>query len=33
LANNYASVVPVHFDLTAYNAIAYLNNWNYTYND
>ncbi|MFN4083164.1 MAG: 5'/3'-nucleotidase SurE [Bacteroidia bacterium] len=33
LANHYASVVPVHFDLTAYNAIAYLNNWNYSYED
>jgi 5'-nucleotidase len=27
LANNYASVVPVHFDLTAYHAIQSLNTW------
>ena len=27
LANGYVSVVPVHFDLTAYRAIAELNNW------
>lgn len=33
LANNFASVVPVHFDLTAYNAIAYLNNWDYVHED
>lgn len=27
LRNNYASVVPVAFDLTAYNRIAEVNNW------
>ena len=27
LANHYASVVPVHFDLTAYHAIQSLNTW------
>jgi len=31
LANRFASIVPVHFDLTAYNAIPYLNEWNYDY--
>lgn len=30
LANNYASVVPVHFDLTAHHAMAHINNWDYT---
>lgn len=30
LANNYASIVPVHFDLTAHHAIPLLNSWNYT---
>lgn len=29
LANNYASVVPVQFDLTAHHAISYLNTWNF----
>jgi 5'-nucleotidase len=29
LANGYASVVPVHYDLTAHHAIATLNSWNY----
>lgn len=33
LANGFASLVPVQFDLTAYSAIAYLNNWNYDYED
>lgn len=28
LANNYISIVPVHFDLTAYQAIQQLNSWN-----
>ncbi len=28
LANDYISIVPVHFDLTAYHAIQQLNNWN-----
>lgn len=28
LANGYVSVVPVQFDLTAYQAIGELNNWN-----
>ncbi len=28
LANNYISVVPVQFDLTAHHAIQKLNNWN-----
>jgi len=28
LANGFASVVPVHFDLTAYHAMPQLNNWN-----
>lgn len=28
LANNYISIVPVHFDLTAYHAIQQLHNWN-----
>jgi 5'-nucleotidase len=27
LANNYVSVVPVHFDLTAHNSIAFINEW------
>lgn len=27
LANNYISIVPVHFDLTAYHAIQQLNSW------
>ena len=27
LANNYISMVPVHFDLTAYHAIQQLNSW------
>jgi 5'-nucleotidase len=27
LANGYASVVPVQFDLTAHHAIPYINNW------
>ncbi len=27
LANGYASIVPIHFDFTAHNAIAYLNQW------
>lgn len=27
LANDYISIVPVHFDLTAYHAIQQLNNW------
>jgi 5'-nucleotidase len=27
LANNFASVVPVHFDLTAYHAMQALNSW------
>jgi 5'-nucleotidase len=27
LANGYASVVPVHFDLTAHNALSYLHQW------
>ncbi len=30
LANNYVSVVPVQFDLTAHHAISLLNTWNYT---
>jgi 5'-nucleotidase len=29
LANDYASVVPVQFDLTAHHAIPSLNSWNY----
>ena len=29
LANGYASVVPVHFDLTAHHAIAQLNGWDF----
>ncbi len=29
LANGYASVVPVHFDLTAYHAMQSLNNWDF----
>ena len=28
LANNYASMVPVHFDLTAHHAMPQLNSWN-----
>jgi 5'-nucleotidase len=28
LAGNFVSVVPVHFDLTAYRAMAELKNWN-----
>lgn len=27
LNNNYVSIVPVQYDLTAYNAFAHLNNW------
>ncbi|MES2689391.1 MAG: 5'/3'-nucleotidase SurE [Bacteroidota bacterium] len=30
LANNYASVVPVQFDLTAHHAIPMLNGWDYS---
>lgn len=30
LANNYASVVPVQFDLTAHHSIPMLNSWDYT---
>ncbi len=29
LANNYISVVPTQFDLTAYHAIPYLNDWEF----
>ena len=29
LKNDYISVVPVQFDITAHHAISYLNNWNY----
>lgn len=29
LANNYVSVVPVQFDLTAYNSIKQLQNWSF----
>jgi len=29
LANDYVSLVPTHFDLTAYNSIASLNTWNF----
>jgi 5'-nucleotidase len=29
LENGYVSIVPVQFDLTAHNAIAYLNQWNF----
>ncbi len=28
LSNDYISIVPVHFDLTAYHAIQQLNSWN-----
>lgn len=28
LANDYISIVPVHFDLTAYHAMQQLNSWN-----
>jgi 5'-nucleotidase len=28
LANDYISIVPVHFDLTAHHAIQHLNSWN-----
>jgi 5'-nucleotidase len=28
LANGYASIVPVHFDLTAHNSIGLINQWN-----
>jgi len=31
LANNYVSVVPVQFDLTAYHSIPYLNDWNFKF--
>ena len=27
LANNFVSVVPVHFDLTAHHSISFLNGW------
>ena len=30
LANQYVSIVPVHFDLTAHHAIPILNEWNYS---
>ncbi|MFN5920830.1 MAG: 5'/3'-nucleotidase SurE, partial [Bacteroidota bacterium] len=30
LANDYVSVVPVHFDLTAYHAFTSLNTWDYS---
>jgi 5'-nucleotidase len=30
LANNYVSVVPVHFDLTAHHSIPFLNEWDLT---
>ncbi|MCU0422977.1 MAG: 5'/3'-nucleotidase SurE [Bacteroidia bacterium] len=30
LANGYASVVPVHFDLTAHHAMPVLNSWDYS---
>jgi 5'-nucleotidase len=30
LANDFVSVVPVHFDLTAYHAFTSLNTWDYT---
>ncbi len=33
LANNYASIVPVQFDLTAHNAISYLNQWTIKHED
>lgn len=33
LANNFASIVPVQFDLTAHNAIAYLNQWTIKHED
>lgn len=33
LNNGYASIVPVQFDLTAHNAIAYLNQWNLKHAD
>jgi 5'-nucleotidase len=29
LSKGYASVVPVHFDMTAYHAMSELNNWNW----
>lgn len=29
LQNNYASVVPVHFDMTAYHWIGEINNWDF----
>jgi 5'-nucleotidase len=28
LANNFVSIVPVHFDLTAYNTMQELKKWN-----
>lgn len=30
LANNFVSIVPVHFDLTAYQAIPFLNQWTFS---
>jgi 5'-nucleotidase len=33
LENGYVSIVPVQFDLTAHNAIAYLNQWNFKHAD
>lgn len=30
LQQGYVSVVPVHFDLTAHEAIAQINEWNFT---
>ena len=33
LANGYASIVPVQFDLTAHNSIGLINQWNIEYGD
>ena len=33
LENGFVSIVPVQFDLTAHNAIAYLNQWNLKHAD
>jgi 5'-nucleotidase len=33
LENGFVSIVPVQFDLTAHNAIAYLNQWNFKHAD
>jgi 5'-nucleotidase len=33
LANGYASIVPVQYDLTAHNSIGFINQWSIAYED